>query len=146
MTRIHTWMLMKKGGAWLGAVRKWIQWSCINGSYVTWGSDDVVNTSHLRTVKDLEEFGAHIAEAVYNDFRENSVKLYRIHRFFNEYYDFLTETVVPDGTPIKQGEHFRQPGNPNSYTPNKELAEEIAKKIDGKVKTFYLVADQFEPA
>ena len=27
--------ILKTGGAWLGAVRNWMQWNCRNGSTVT---------------------------------------------------------------------------------------------------------------
>lgn len=48
----------KHGGKWLGAVRSWIQWNCINGSDVIWGSLDELKKSAPFRVKDLEDIAA----------------------------------------------------------------------------------------
>lgn len=56
----------KHGGAWLGAVRNWIQWHCgPAGSHCTWGSNEVVKSNV--TVREIEEIGA---EAVESDRRD----------------------------------------------------------------------------
>jgi hypothetical protein len=61
---VDTYTLMDQGGEWLGAARKWLQWNKLNGSSVTWGSNEVINTP--MTVKDVEDLAAHIAAAVMN--------------------------------------------------------------------------------
>ena len=48
-----------KGGNWLGAVRNWIQWNCINGDSVTWGSNDELKA--FFTVKKLEDAAGNAA-------------------------------------------------------------------------------------
>jgi hypothetical protein len=54
--------LIKSGGEWLGKCRSWIQWNCINGSDVTWSSNDVLRTTHGNiTVKDIEHVSAEVA-------------------------------------------------------------------------------------
>jgi hypothetical protein len=53
------------GGEWLGSARSWIQWNCINGSDVIWGSDDILRRSKQFTVKDLEEIAGNAAYAEY---------------------------------------------------------------------------------
>lgn len=44
------------------AARSWIQCHCINGEYVTWGSDDRLNPP--LTVRDVEELATAIAKAI----------------------------------------------------------------------------------
>jgi hypothetical protein len=58
--------LLHKGGSWLGAIRSWIQWNAINGSQVTWGSDEPLRFTKALTVKDLEELAAEIAANALN--------------------------------------------------------------------------------
>ena len=53
--------LMKKGGEWLGACRKWLQWNTHNGDRVTWGSNDVIQPP--LTARDVEELASCVAEA-----------------------------------------------------------------------------------
>lgn len=53
---MHPLGLLQKGGAWLGAVRNWIQWNKRNGSDVIWGSDDVLNPP--MTVRQCEDMAA----------------------------------------------------------------------------------------
>lgn len=43
----------KNGGKWLGTARSWIQHKCINGSDVTWGSNEVLKP--YLTVRQVEE-------------------------------------------------------------------------------------------
>lgn len=59
----------RRGGSWLGEARKWMQWNCLNGSDVRWGSDEALRTTHgPLTVKDVEELAADIAwKAVQED-------------------------------------------------------------------------------
>ena len=56
--------LLEKGGSWLGAVRDWIKWHCINGDRITWNSDEVLKPS--LTVKKLEEIAACAVTAYIN--------------------------------------------------------------------------------
>lgn len=65
--------ILTMGGEWLGAARSWIQWSCINGSDVTWGSDDRLMFSKQLTVKDIEEFAARIAVATLEEYKQQLV-------------------------------------------------------------------------
>jgi len=55
----------KSGGPWLGAARSWIQWHCINGSDVTWGSNEELRMSKQLTVQVVEEIAAEAAYAEY---------------------------------------------------------------------------------
>ena len=49
----------------IGIVREWIQWNCLNGSSVTWGSYEVLRTTHGEiTVRDLEKLAMNIQEEV----------------------------------------------------------------------------------
>jgi len=57
--------LKKMGGLWLGAARQWIQSHFMNGSRVTWGSDDVLGRK--LTVSEIEDLAAHVAEAAYKE-------------------------------------------------------------------------------
>lgn len=54
------------GGSWLGAVRSWIQWHCIGGDSVTWGSNEVLVPPV--TVKILEEAASESAWAAIKPF------------------------------------------------------------------------------
>lgn len=51
--------LMQKGGNWLGALRRWIQWNIRGGDQVTWGSNTVLPI----TAKTIEEAASQVAEA-----------------------------------------------------------------------------------
>ena len=51
-----------RSGPHLGAVRRWMQWHCRNGSAVTWGSTD--RLEHEFTVLDLEEIAERIRETL----------------------------------------------------------------------------------
>lgn len=55
------------GGKWLGIARKWMQSNFINGSIVTWGSDDVLKSNKNITPKIVEDLAARIASAVDKD-------------------------------------------------------------------------------
>lgn len=62
----------KKGGEWLGAARTWIQWNCINGSHVTWNSDEALRTTHgPLNVKDVESIAAEAAHAAIKEIEEH---------------------------------------------------------------------------
>ena len=63
--RIYAQELKRKGGAWLGAARSWIQWHCVNGENVTWGSNEELRPA--LTVKDVEDLAAEIAAAAINE-------------------------------------------------------------------------------
>lgn len=56
------------GGNWLGAVRTWIQWNCVNGSSVTWGSHDELRAPI--TVKRLEDAAGEAAYAAIEPFMD----------------------------------------------------------------------------
>lgn len=51
-----------ESGPHLGLVRNFIQWHAINGSDVTWGSNDLVRFSSV-TVDDLEQLAQRIYDA-----------------------------------------------------------------------------------
>jgi hypothetical protein len=53
----------KQGGEWLGKARSWIQWNCIGGDGVVWGSQEVLRPA--LTVKQLEEVAGEAAYAEY---------------------------------------------------------------------------------
>jgi len=52
---------VRDGGAWLGAVRSWVQRKRFNGSRVTWGSGDLLEPQ--MTAGELEEACALAVEA-----------------------------------------------------------------------------------
>ena len=59
--------LLTKGGPWLAAVRRWIQWNAVNGSRVIWSSDNVPRFQKKPTVRDFEELAAEIAVEILNE-------------------------------------------------------------------------------
>lgn len=63
------------GGNWLGSIRSWIQFNAMNGSDVTWGSNEFVKLRHL-TVFELECLAAQIALATLEQFKERLVTKY----------------------------------------------------------------------
>jgi len=68
--RILPCELSRKGGSWLGAARSWMQSNTHNGDRVTWGSGEVL-VPHL-TVKQMEDFAAHVAAAAINEERKKN--------------------------------------------------------------------------
>ena len=58
--------LLREGGNWLGETHKWIQWNCVNGDTVTWGSNEYLHPKVL-TVCDIEAFAAKIAAVTLNE-------------------------------------------------------------------------------
>jgi len=58
--------VMKTGGEWLGVARSWIQFHFINGSDVTWGSQDLLRGHDVR-VCDIEQLAAKIAVTAMNE-------------------------------------------------------------------------------
>jgi hypothetical protein len=62
--------LKRRGGKWLGEAREWIQMRCLNGSDVTWGSQDQLQPP--LTVEKMEDFAAHVAAAAINEDRERN--------------------------------------------------------------------------
>jgi len=62
--------LSRKGGDWLGVAREWMQCKFMNGSDVTWGSQDVL-TGRQITVSDIEMLAAHIAATAINEHIRN---------------------------------------------------------------------------
>lgn len=65
--------ILNMGGEWLGAARNWIQHNALNGSDVTWGSDERLRFSKQFTVKDIEEFAARIAVATLEEYKQQLV-------------------------------------------------------------------------
>jgi hypothetical protein len=61
--------LMKKGGKWLSEARRFIQWNCLNGEKVIWGSQDLLNFKTGITVRQFEELAARIANKAINQYR-----------------------------------------------------------------------------
>lgn len=66
--------LQKLGGSWLGAARKWIQWNCINGSNVIWGSNTELHPPI--TVSKVEDLASEVAASVIDDILSLLKKLY----------------------------------------------------------------------
>jgi hypothetical protein len=65
----------RKGGAWLGAARAWIQWNCKNGDSVIWGSSNSLNRkNHEFTVQDVEEIAAEAAFAAMEEYKAEEKK------------------------------------------------------------------------
>jgi hypothetical protein len=58
---------IKGGGAWLAAARAWVQSNKLNGSQVTWGSDQVLVPP--LTIRQVEEIAALVAIAAINEDR-----------------------------------------------------------------------------
>lgn len=59
MSEINPHELLGKGGSWLGAARRYLQWNVRGGDTCTWGSGDVLEM----TVKQIEELAAHAVAA-----------------------------------------------------------------------------------
>ena len=59
-SKIYAAEIMMRGGKWLGAARNWIQWNCMNGDAVTWGSHDKLDVDVL----DVERMASEVAEAI----------------------------------------------------------------------------------
>lgn len=58
------------GGNWLARARSWMQTNCINGSDVTWGSDEALRTTHgPLTVKDVETIAKEVAWAAVEEYK-----------------------------------------------------------------------------
>lgn len=69
-TRVDPFTLLNEtGGEWLGAARSWIQNHAINGSDVTWGSQDQLRRGPL-SVHEVERFAAQVAAAAINEDRK----------------------------------------------------------------------------
>lgn len=61
MTRLSPQELLRRGGAWLGAARTWLQNERHNGATARWGSDEQLRPP--MTMRDAEELAAHAAAA-----------------------------------------------------------------------------------
>ena len=59
---------MVKSGAHLGVIHSWIQWNCLRGDYVTWGSTTELTPRHL-SCYDLEALAQDIRDATLREFR-----------------------------------------------------------------------------
>lgn len=89
----------------LGIVRRWIQRNALNGSDVTWGSNDALRFNRSLTVKDLEELALDIAEGspeedkdpVYVLTCESSIYWYKDHEPWDEVFvKVLRKSYVED--------------------------------------------------
>jgi hypothetical protein len=67
-----------KGGKHIGKVRSWIQWNAINGSEVTWGSQEPLRFSKQITPAMLERLAQDIRDASMDEIRGNLESLKRI--------------------------------------------------------------------
>jgi hypothetical protein len=68
--RILAHQLGKKGGAWLGAARSYLQWHVPGGDQVTWGSEQSV---HI-TIRQIEQMASEIAAAAINEDRQEQAR------------------------------------------------------------------------
>lgn len=71
-------------GQWLSQVRNWIQWNCLNGSSVTWGSQEYLNIKPM-TVNEMEALAAEIARATLQEFEhylvtEDEMRALQVYR------------------------------------------------------------------
>lgn len=94
-----------EAGAHLRAVRSWIQWNCINGSQVTWGSNEPLRFSRELTVKDMEVLAQKIANAV-KPKKESSKKDETFFPLLIRYSDTREKTVVNSPNDIESGKSF----------------------------------------
>jgi hypothetical protein len=63
--------LKRKGGEWLAAARIWMQWNCLNGSRVTWGSHETLQTKFgCITVQQIEDLAATVAAAAIQEYEK----------------------------------------------------------------------------
>jgi hypothetical protein len=99
-------LLLKKGGGFLGQIRFWIQFNFLNGSDVTWGSDDFLRKSGSFTVREVEHSAADIAAAVLQDFEQNLVTdaEKRALAVYKNPVNWDGDTFAP-----KEGLHFSEP-------------------------------------
>jgi hypothetical protein len=58
-----TLALQKRGGEYIGSMRRWIQWECFNGDSVQWGSQDYLEFRRKPTEYDFERLADRIATA-----------------------------------------------------------------------------------
>lgn len=60
--------LLRVGGSWLGAARKWMQWHrcCGNGQTIIWGSHEEVKPPLM--MREVEEIAAEAVAEALNDF------------------------------------------------------------------------------
>lgn len=54
-------LLLKEGGAWIGALRTAVQWRGGNGDSVIWGSDEII--APALSIGDLEKLAAEAVAA-----------------------------------------------------------------------------------
>ena len=77
--------LKRQGGHWLHAVRTWMQWNCLNGSKVTWGSDEVLRTRYGHvTVAQIEDLAAEVAAVAINEHEQKKIMLEKTQKIFDE--------------------------------------------------------------
>jgi len=65
-TQVWSHELSRRGGAFLGAARQWMQTRFKNGEHVTWGSNDLLAGAPV-TVADIEDLAARVAAAAINE-------------------------------------------------------------------------------
>lgn len=65
-------MFLSWGGAWLGAMRSWMQTAAFNGDRVCWGSEEFLQLKS-QSVREMEALAARVAAATLEEFRANLV-------------------------------------------------------------------------
>jgi hypothetical protein len=68
-----------QGGWWLGAVRSWIQSNCINGSSVTWSSNEELRCTRAFTPALVEEIALVAAKAEHQRMKKEFARLLKEH-------------------------------------------------------------------
>lgn len=68
----------KEGGSWLGAVRNWIQWNCLNGDSVTWGSNDDLGHFTVNKLEDVAGEAAYATEKPFHDIERGIKRMFNL--------------------------------------------------------------------
>ena len=70
--------MKRYSGKHLGIVRSWIQWNALNGSDVTWGSNEVLRFSRTITPAVMEALAQDICDGVISDVQQDFKPLQRV--------------------------------------------------------------------
>lgn len=92
-----------EAGKHLRVVRSWIQWKCINGSDVTWGSDDSLRFTRNPTVTEMEMLAQNIANAVKPEKQKENTDFFPL---LIRYSDTRENMVVNSPNEIQSGKSF----------------------------------------
>jgi hypothetical protein len=88
---MKTWEeFLKAGGEWIGSARAWMQRKKINGSRVTWGSDEALEPPML--VREVEDMASNASWAAYKMGYEEGKKVADLQ--VGEAIGLLRETLV----------------------------------------------------